>query len=106
MVSGVVPVKKIHEDDLVVGILDIHPQAPIHALFFPKSHIPSLSALEHDDREVIANMVEAATKYARARNIDDSGYRLVMNCNRDGGQTVFHLHCHLLGGRTMTWPPG
>ncbi len=106
MVAGTIPVKKIHDDDACVGIHDINAQAPVHALFFPKRHIATLNEIGVEDRELLGSLMLAATRYASESDIAESGFRLVMNCNKDAGQTVYHIHLHLLGGRTMAWPPG
>lgn len=101
-----IPAQIIHEDEHVVGFRDINPQAPTHVLFVPRQQIATLNELGDADAELVGRLVLAATRYARAQGFADDGYRLVMNCNRDGGQTVFHLHLHLLGGRALGWPPG
>jgi histidine triad (HIT) family protein len=106
MVSGALPVKRVHEDELCIGFPDINPQAPVHALFVPKRHIATVNELTSEDRELVGHLMLAAARYAREAGIADSGYRLVMNCNRDAGQSVFHLHLHVLGGRALAWPPG
>lgn len=106
IVSGQIPAKKVHEDPTCVGFLDINPQAPTHALFVPRRHVATLNDTTIEDRELIGHLVFSATKVARERGFSDTGYRLVLNCNRDAGQTVFHVHLHLLGGRQMQWPPG
>ena len=101
-----IPAQIVHEDEHVVGFRDINPQAPTHVLFVPRQAIATLNDLVAADAELIGRLVLAATAYAKAQQLADDGYRLVMNCNRHGGQTVFHLHLHLLGGRAMDWPPG
>ncbi|MBE2251044.1 MAG: histidine triad nucleotide-binding protein [Myxococcus sp.] len=106
IVAGQIPAKKVHEDELCVGFLDINPQAPTHALFVPKRHIATVNDLTSEDRELTGHLVFAAGQYAKAQGVADAGFRLAMNCNSDGGQTVFHLHLHLLAGRALTWPPG
>jgi histidine triad (HIT) family protein len=106
IVEGAIPAKKIHEDALCVGFLDINPQAPTHALFIPKRHIATMNDATPEDRELLGHLTVTAAKYAREVGVADTGYRLVMNTNRDAGQTVFHVHLHLLGGRQMAWPPG
>ena len=104
--AGEIPATKVHEDDLVFAIRDINPQAPTHVLFVPRQAIATLNDLVAADAELIGRLVLAATAFAKSQQLADDGYRLVMNCNRHGGQTVFHLHLHLLGGRAMDWPPG
>lgn len=106
IIRGEIPAQIVHEDEHVVGFRDINPQAPTHVLFVPRRAIATLNDLVAADAELIGRLVLAATAYAKARQLADDGYRLVMNCNRHGGQTVFHLHLHLLGGRAMAWPPG
>lgn len=101
-----IPAQIVHEDEHVVGFRDINPQAPTHVLFVPRQPIATLNDLADADAELVGRLVLAATRHARAQGFADNGYRLVMNCNRDGGQTVFHLHLHLLGGRALGWPPG
>ena len=106
IVSGLIPAKKVHEDALCIGFLDINPQAPQHALFIPKRHIATMNEATPEDRELLGHLAICAAKYARDQGISDTGYRLVMNTNSAAGQTVFHIHLHLLGGRQLTWPPG
>ncbi len=96
----------IYEDDEIIAFHDISPQAPIHVLVIPKAHIESINHIEPQHQQMIGKMVTTAARIASELGIDESGYRLVMNCNRDGGQTVFHIHIHLIGGRAMHWPPG
>lgn len=104
--GGHIPAKLIHEDDKCLGFLDINPQAPTHALFIPRKHVATSNDLTVEDEALVGHLVLSAAKVAREKNLADAGYRLVMNCNRDAGQTVFHLHLHLLAGRVMQWPPG
>jgi histidine triad (HIT) family protein len=96
----------VYEDDRVVAFNDINPQAPTHVLIVPRRHIASLSDLTADDDELVGELVRRAAAIATDRGISAGGYRTVFNTNRDAGQTVFHIHLHLLGGRTMHWPPG
>ena len=96
----------VYEDDDVLAFRDIHPQAPVHVLFIPKKSIATLNDLTENDALLIGKLVLAATRWANAQGFAENGYRLVTNCNRDGGQTVFHIHLHLLAGRAMQWPPG
>lgn len=96
----------IHRDDLVIALDDIYPQAPQHKLIVPLKHIATLNDLETDDTVLIGHMAQTAKLLAKKLNIDEAGYRLVMNCNAGAGQTVFHIHLHLLGGRQFKWPPG
>lgn len=100
-----IPSKIVHEDDEIVAFEDVHPQAPVHILVIPKRHIPRLSDTTDQDSALIGRLVATARRIAGDRGISESGYRVVINCNADGGQTVDHLHLHLLGGRRMGWPP-
>jgi histidine triad (HIT) family protein len=100
------PAKIIYEDDIVVAFEDISPQAPVHTLVIPKKHIPISLDIREEDYTLIGYIFQVANKIAKEKGIADRGFRLVMNCNRDAGQTVFHLHFHILGGRLMHWPPG
>ncbi|MDR2012000.1 MAG: histidine triad nucleotide-binding protein [Rhodanobacter sp.] len=101
-----IPADIVYEDDEVLAFRDINPQAPLHVLFIPKVPIATLNDLTEADTLRIGKLVLAATRYAKAQGYGESGYRCVVNCNRDAGQTVFHLHLHLLAGRAMQWPPG
>lgn len=104
--SGEIPAKLIYQDDQIVAFDDIYPQAPQHKIIIPRKHIATLNDLDAQDAGLAGLMVKQATLLAKQLKIADEGYRLVMNCNAQGGQTVFHIHIHLLGGRQMTWPPG
>jgi histidine triad (HIT) family protein len=106
IVAGEVPSTRVHEDDLVVAIRDINPQAPTHILLLSRRHIASADELTARDAELLGRIFEDVAQLARAEGIAESGYRVVTNVGRDGGQTVDHLHFHLLGGRRFTWPPG
>ena len=101
-----VPAEILHESDRVVAFRDSDPQAPTHVLLIPKEHIASLADIEDRHGDLLADVAQAATHLARTEGIDESGWRLVTNVGPDAGQSVFHLHFHLLGGRPMTWPPG
>jgi histidine triad (HIT) family protein len=101
-----IPAKIIHEDDLAVAFEDINPQAPAHTLIIPRKHIASALEIAQGDHALIGHLFEVAAKIAHDKGIADRGFRLVMNTNADAGQTVFHIHLHLLGGRAMQWPPG
>jgi len=105
-VRGALPIQKLYEDEAVLGFADVHPQAPLHALFIPKRHIATTDALLEADSLLVGRLAWAAAVVARERGHADNGYRLVFNCNAYGGQTVFHLHLHLLAGRPLAWPPG
>jgi len=104
--SGEIPTAKVHEDDLCVAFNDLDPQAPTHILLIPRQHIDSIAKAENADREMLGHLLLTAAEIARNRGFDEDGYRIVINTNDDGGQTVFHLHVHLLAGRKMTFPPG
>lgn len=104
--AGDIPAEKIYEDDTVVAFRDLNPQAPTHVLVIPRKHIATLNDLDAGDEAIVGRMVGAAREVAAAEGLADAGYRTVMNCNEAGGQTVFHIHLHLLGGRMMHWPPG
>jgi len=104
--SGEIDAKKVFEDEDLVAFEDIRPQAPVHILIIPRRHIATVNDLTDEDAELVGRLVLAARRIAAERGIAESGYRLVLNCNRDSGQEVFHIHLHLLGGRKMTWPPG
>jgi histidine triad (HIT) family protein len=101
-----IPASIVYEDDRVLAFHDITPQAPTHVLIIPKQHLESLNALTPAEDSVIGEVVRRAAAIAKERGFEASGYRTVFNTNRDAGQTVFHIHLHLLGGRSMTWPPG
>jgi histidine triad (HIT) family protein len=101
-----IPGKIVYEDDELLAFDDIHPQAPTHLLIIPKRHIESLNTLSDADDAIVGSMVRRAAAIAKERGISGGGYRTVFNTNRDAGQTVFHIHLHLLGGRSMAWPPG
>lgn len=105
MASGEVPVPKLHDDDLVFAIRDIAPQAPTHVLVVPKAHVVSAAQLTEADAPLLGRLFSVAAELARADGVD-GGFRLVTNVGPDGGQSVAHLHVHLLGGRAMRWPPG
>jgi len=96
----------VYEDNNYLAFKDINPQAPVHILIIPKKRIPTINDLDKDDSNTIGEMTLIARDIAKLLNIDKDGYRLVFNCNEDGGQTVFHIHLHLLGGRSLSWPPG
>jgi histidine triad (HIT) family protein len=101
-----IPGKIVYEDDELLAFEDINPQAPTHLLVIPKRHIESLNALEDGDDQIVGAIVRRAAAIAKERGISGGGYRTVFNTNRDAGQTVFHIHLHVLGGRSMAWPPG
>ena len=104
--SHEIPASIVYEDDHVVAFNDINPQASTHVLIVPRRHIPSLNDLDAADDGIVGELVRRAAAIAKDRGIDAAGYRAVFNTNRDAGQTVFHIHLHLLGGRGLEWPPG
>ena len=101
-----IPSKIVYEDEHVLAFEDLTPQAPVHILVVPKKHISTSLDIEEEDNELIGRMFRAANAIAKEKGIAERGFRTVMNCNREAGQTVFHIHLHLLGGRAMHWPPG
>jgi histidine triad (HIT) family protein len=106
IVDGRIPGAIVYQDDQVVAFKDINPQAPTHLLVVPRKHIASLNALSPEDDALVGAVVRAGAALARERGHADRGYRTVFNTNADAGQTVFHIHLHVLGGRSLTWPPG
>ena len=100
------PAKIVLEDEVAIAIEDIHPQAPIHLLVIPRMHLPSLKEASGDDEPVLGRLLTLAARLARERGLEDKGYRTVINNGTWAGQSVFHLHVHLLGGRVFHWPPG
>jgi histidine triad (HIT) family protein len=105
IVSGEIPAKRLYEDDRVLAFPDINPQAPVHILIIPKQHLTSHAHATPEDAAMLGHLISVAGEIARTANLAN-GYRLVINTGPDGGQTVEHLHVHLLGGRSMAWPPG
>ena len=101
-----IPADIVYENDDVLAFRDLNPQAPVHVLFVPKRALATLNDATPADAELIGKLVLAAVDYAKREGFDKEGYRTVINCNEHGGQTVFHLHMHLLAGRRMHWPPG
>ena len=106
IVAGEIPAATVYEDDRLIAFNDINPQAPMHVLVVPKQHIATLNDLSGADDDLVGAMVRAAATIAKDRGVDGPGFRTVFNCNAQAGQTVFHIHLHVLGGRVMTWPPG
>jgi histidine triad (HIT) family protein len=104
MVSGEIKPDTVFEDDNVLAFRDANPQAPVHILVIPKRHIATLNDL--DDAGLSGQLLQTAVNLAKQEGLAEDGYRTVFNCNKHGGQAVYHLHLHLLGGRQMTWPPG
>ena len=105
IIDRTIPARIEHEDDLCLAFHDVSPQAPVHILVIPKKAIPSVAHLEASDASTVGHLVLVAAQLASRLGLTD-GYRLVFNCGRDGGQSVDHLHLHLLGGRSLSWPPG
>jgi histidine triad (HIT) family protein len=105
IVAGTIPAQRLYEDEHTLAFSDIHPQAPTHLLIIPKRHVASMAHATDADMPVLGHLLAVAAQLARTKQLD-KGYRVVVNTGDDGGQTVHHLHLHLLGGRSMTWPPG
>ena len=101
-----IPTKIVYESENIVAFNDISPQAPIHILIIPKEHIDTINNIDNNHKELLGEMLLVAKKLAKDNNIADDGYRLIFNRNNNGGQAVYHIHLHLLGGRQMKWPPG
>ena len=106
MAGGVIQPDTVYEDEDVLAFRDINPQAPVHILIIPKQHIATINDLRPEHNELVGKLFQAARHLAEQEGISERGYRIVMNCNAEAGQTVFHVHLHLLGGRGMGWPPG
>ncbi len=104
--AGQIPATLVYQDDRLIAFKDINPQAPMHVLVVPRRHIATLNALQGDDDALVGEMVRRAAALAADAGYGERGYRTVFNCNAEAGQTVFHIHLHVLGGRTLTWPPG
>ena len=106
IVAGRIPADIVFENDSVIAFRDINPQAPSHVLIIPRTHIATLNDLDEGDALLVGKLYLAAKEIAAQEGIADAGFRTTMNCNAAGGQTVFHLHLHMLGGRNLSWPPG
>ena len=106
IIAGDIPGDIVYQDDDVLAFRDLNPQAPTHILVIPKKHLATTNDLKPEDAELAGKLMLAAQKIAHDEGIADAGYRTVINCNAGAGQTVFHIHLHLLGGRPMSWPPG
>lgn len=106
IVSGQIPATRVFENDRLLAFNDIAPAAPMHVLIVPKTHIPTLNAVDESQDGLVGEMLRTAATLASERGYAERGYRTVFNCNADAGQTVFHLHLHVLGGRKLAWPPG
>jgi histidine triad (HIT) family protein len=106
IIAGEIPSSRVYEDDRLVAFNDINPQAPLHVLVVPRAHIATLNDLGPDDDGLVGAMIRRGAAIAAERGFADPGYRVVLNCNADAGQSVFHIHLHVLAGRQMRWPPG
>jgi histidine triad (HIT) family protein len=106
MARGEIRPDVVYEDEHVLAFRDINPQAPLHVLVIPRTHISTINELEDDHAELVGRLYLAAKRVAAIEGLAERGYRTVMNCNREAGQTVYHLHLHVLAGRAMRWPPG
>lgn len=106
IVEKKIPADIVYESENIIAFKDIEPKAPIHCLIIPKKHISTINDIDGSNSNIIGLMYEAAAQLARTLNVDKDGYRVVMNCNSNGGQTVYHVHLHFLAGRRLSWPPG
>jgi histidine triad (HIT) family protein len=106
ILSGDIPADIIYESDSAIAFRDVNPQAPTHVLVIPRKHVATINDLDEDDQQMVGSLYLAAKEVARAEGISEEGYRAVMNCNEGAGQSVFHIHLHVLGGRALDWPPG
>ncbi|MCP4598117.1 histidine triad nucleotide-binding protein [Neptuniibacter sp.] len=105
IINKEIPADIIYEDDHVIAFNDINPQAPTHALIIPRKHISTLNDIKDEDTALVGHMIQTAGKIAKQLGFDETGYRTVFNCNEHGGQTVYHIHLHILGGKPLGWPP-
>ena len=106
IVSGEIPAELLYEDPEIIAFRDVNPQAPFHCLVIPRSHIPTLNDLRPEHTALAGRLFAVAAEIAGRHGFAETGYRVVMNCNRDGGQSVYHIHLHVLAGRPLAWPPG
>lgn len=106
IIAGDVPSTRVYEDESCVAFRDINPGAPTHVLVVPRKHIPTMSDLQEEDETLAGHLLRVGAQVAKSEGIAERGYRLVFNTNREAGQTVFHIHLHVLGGRPLEWPPG
>ena len=106
ILAGDIPAELVYESETAVAFRDINPQAPTHVLVIPRKHISTINDIEDEDHAIVGSLYTAAKEIAAAEGIAEDGYRAVMNCNEGAGQSVFHIHLHVLGGRPMGWPPG
>ncbi|HEX8948878.1 MAG TPA: histidine triad nucleotide-binding protein [Dissulfurispiraceae bacterium] len=101
-----IPAKIVYEDEHALAFEDVNPQAPVHTLVIPKRHIPTILDIREEDDRLVGHLLRVANRIAQDKGIAERGFRLVTNCNHESGQTVYHIHIHILGGRRMQWPPG
>ncbi len=101
-----IPARIVYEDEHAIAFEDVNPQAPVHTLVIPKKHISTLLDLKEEDNDLVGHLLKVANKIAKDKGIAERGFRIVTNCNPESGQTVYHIHFHILGGRQMHWPPG
>ena len=106
IIAGEIPSSKVFEDTDLFAFNDVHPQAPLHVLIVPKKHIATTNDVAAEDEALVGKLVRRAAAIAKEKGFDQRGYRTVLNCNSEAGQTVFHIHLHLLAGRHLGWPPG
>ena len=106
IINKEIPAEIVYETDTVIAFKDVNPVAPVHILIIPKKNIATINDISKDDTEILSELLLTVKNIAKKMNIDKEGYRIVINCNDNGGQTVYHLHLHLIGGRKLNWPPG
>ena len=106
ILAGDIPADVVYESETAIAFRDINPKAPTHVLIIPRRHIPTINDISSDDHEIVGSLLSVAKAIAADEGLSEDGYRVVMNCNEAAGQTVFHIHLHLLGGRNLEWPPG
>jgi len=106
ILSGDISADIVYESETAIAFRDINPQAPMHVLIIPRKHIATINDIADEDQSIVGSLYSAAREIASSEGLADEGYRVVMNCNEAAGQTVFHIHLHLLGGRPLGWPPG
>ena len=106
IINKEIPANILFENDNVIAFRDVNPVAPVHFLVIPKKEIPTLNDIDENDKDIIGELFLVAKKLAKIEGLEKKGYRTIFNCNEDGGQTVFHIHLHVMGGRQMKWPPG
>ena len=104
--KGAIPSEKVYDSDGLFAIKDVNPQAPIHLLIIPKKHFSTILEIQEEDHELIGSIYSIANRLAKDSGLDQTGFRVVVNCGKEAGQSVFHIHYHLLGGRPFKWPPG